>query len=66
MEQQPGFSARCAQIFLLLVFLLQIRVAGAPGPHVGLAGAGFGYHEGSQGSLSPQIPTKPEKLKFGS
>lgn len=40
-----------------------IKVAGAPGPHAGLAGAWFGYHEGSCGSLSPQIPTKSEKQR---
>lgn len=40
-----------------------IKVAGAPSPHAGLAGALFGYHEGSCGSLSPQIPTKSEKQR---
>ena len=41
-----------------------IKVAGAPGPHSGLAGAWFGYHKGSRGSLSPQIPTKSEKRRW--
>ena len=27
-----------------------VKVAGAPGTHAGLAGAWFGYHEGSQPS----------------
>lgn len=40
-----------------------IKVAGAPSPHAGLAGASFGYHEGSRGSLSSQIPTKSEKQR---
>lgn len=44
---------------------LQIRVAGALGPHAGLSGACFGYREGLQGCLSPQIPTKPEKRSLG-
>ena len=41
-----------------------IKVAGAHGPHAGLAGAWFGYHKGSRGSLSPQIPTKSEKRRW--
>lgn len=43
-----------------------IKVAGAPSPHAGLAGASFGYtREGSCGSLSPQIPAESEKQRCG-
>lgn len=38
---------------LLLFFLPQISVAGAPSPHARLAGAGFGYQR------VPQDPSAP-------
>lgn len=53
-------------IYLLLFFLLQIRVAGAPSPQSpARAGcpAGFGFQEGSQGPLSPKSLPSQNELK---
>lgn len=57
-------SFRHPQIYLLLFFLPQIRVAGAPAATQGWPGLGLALtREGSQGPLSTQIPTKPETVE---